>query len=89
VQRLHTVEEGTPDSGYRQWPWARLMGGCEPVGGAKVWLACCSCAPVGAITAGPPMPSAMPIPTADWPMTFVLNVTIGPCSGCLDSLHWF
>jgi hypothetical protein len=20
VQRLHTVEEGTPDSGYRQWP---------------------------------------------------------------------
>jgi hypothetical protein len=20
VQRLHTIEEGTPDSGYRQWP---------------------------------------------------------------------
>jgi hypothetical protein len=20
VQHLHTVEEGTPDSGYRQWP---------------------------------------------------------------------
>jgi hypothetical protein len=20
VQRLHTVEEGTPNSGYRQWP---------------------------------------------------------------------
>jgi hypothetical protein len=20
VQRLHTVEEGTPDSGFRQWP---------------------------------------------------------------------
>jgi hypothetical protein len=22
-------------------------------------------------------------------MTFVLNVTVGPCAGCLESLHWF
>ena len=42
-----------------------------------------SCAPVATITAGPPMamPTAMPIPTADWPVTIVLNVTIGPCAG--------
>jgi hypothetical protein len=55
------------------------------------WLACCSFVPVGAITAGPPMamPTATPIPTADWPVTFVLNVTIGPCAGCLELLHWF
>jgi hypothetical protein len=54
-------------------------------------LACCSCAPVDVITAGPPMvmPTATPIPTADWPVTFVLNVTVGPCAGCLESLHWF
>jgi hypothetical protein len=25
------------------------------------------------------MPIAMPIPTVDWPVTIVLNVTIGPC----------
>jgi hypothetical protein len=27
------------------------------------------------------MPTAMPIPTADWPVTIVLNVTVGPCTG--------
>jgi hypothetical protein len=54
-------------------------------------LACCSCAPVDAITASPPMvmPSASPIPTAGWPVTIILNVTVGPCAGCLESLHWF
>jgi hypothetical protein len=36
VQHLHTVEEGTPDSGYRQWPPGRLRGGCESADGAKV-----------------------------------------------------
>jgi hypothetical protein len=38
---------------------------------------------VAAITIGPPMalPTAMPIPTADWPVTIVLNVTVGPCAG--------
>jgi hypothetical protein len=43
----------------------------------------CSCAPVAAITAGPPMamPTGTPIPTADWPVTIVLNVTVGPCAG--------
>jgi hypothetical protein len=43
----------------------------------------CSCAPIAAITAGPPMamPTAMPTPTADWPVTIVLNVTVGPCAG--------
>jgi hypothetical protein len=46
-------------------------------------LDCCSCAPIDAITAGSPMamPTATPIPTADWPVTIVLNVTIGPCAG--------
>jgi hypothetical protein len=55
------------------------------------WLACCTCAPVDVITVGPPMvmPSASPIPTADWPVTIVLNVTVGPCLGRLESLHWF
>jgi hypothetical protein len=39
--------------------------------------------PVAAIIAGPPManPTAMPIPTTDWPVTIVLNVTVGPCAG--------
>jgi hypothetical protein len=32
---LHTVVRGTPDSGYGQWPRARLRGGNEPAGGAK------------------------------------------------------
>jgi hypothetical protein len=43
----------------------------------------CSCAPVAAITVGPPMavPTATPIPTTDWPVTIVLNVTVGPCAG--------
>jgi hypothetical protein len=47
------------------------------------WLDRCSCAHVAAITADPPMaiPTAMPAPTANWPMTIVLNVTIGPCAG--------
>jgi hypothetical protein len=43
----------------------------------------CSYAPVAAIIVGPPMamPTATPIPTADWPVTIVLNVTVGPCTG--------
>jgi hypothetical protein len=49
-------------------------------------LACCSCAPVDAITAGPPMVTltGTPVFTVDWPVTFVLNVTDGPCAGCLE-----
>jgi hypothetical protein len=27
------------------------------------------------------MPTAAPIPTADWSVTIVLNVTDGPCTG--------
>jgi hypothetical protein len=58
------------------------------VGPESDWrLACCSCAPVDAITAGPPM--ATPVLTVDCPVTFVLNVTVGPCAGYLESLHWF
>jgi hypothetical protein len=55
------------------------------------WLACCSYAPVDVITVGTPMvmPTATPISTADRPVTFVLNVTVGPCAGCLELLHWF
>ena len=43
----------------------------------------CSCAPVDAITVGPPMamPTNAHIPTTDWPMTIVLNGTVGPCTG--------
>jgi hypothetical protein len=54
-------------------------------------FACCSCVPVDAITTGLPMAmlTATPVPMADWPMTFVLNVTTGSCAGCLESLHWF
>jgi hypothetical protein len=62
------------------------------VGPESDWrLACCSCAPVDAITIGLPMvmPTATPIPTVNWPVTFVLNVNVGPCAGCLESLHWF
>jgi hypothetical protein len=55
------------------------------------WLACCSCAPVDAITTGPPMVTltATSVSTVDWPVTFVLNVIDGPCAGCLEALHWF
>jgi hypothetical protein len=35
------------------------------------------------------MPTATPIPTVDWPVTFVLNITVGPCAGYLESLNWF
>jgi hypothetical protein len=38
---------------------------------------------VAAITVGLPMalPTIAPIPTADWPVTIVLNGTVGPCMG--------
>jgi hypothetical protein len=54
-------------------------------------LACCSCVLVDAITVDLPMvmPIVTPVPTVDWPVTFVLNVTVGPCAECLESLHWF
>jgi hypothetical protein len=50
-----------------------------------------SCAPIDAVTTGPPMvtPTAMPVPAANWPVTSVLNAFVGPCAGCLESLHWF
>jgi hypothetical protein len=54
------------------------------VGPESAWrLDRCSCALVAAITVGPPMamPTAVPIPTADWPMTIVLNGAVGPCAG--------
>jgi hypothetical protein len=43
----------------------------------------CSRAPVAAITAGPPMamPTVVPIPTANLPVTVVLNGIVGPCAG--------
>jgi hypothetical protein len=55
------------------------------------WLACCTCAPVDVISTGLPMvmSSALPIPMADWPVTIIINVTIGPCAGRLKSLHRF
>jgi hypothetical protein len=52
------------------------------VGPKSGWrLDCCSRAPVAAITTGPPMalPTAVLIPTADWPVPIVLNGTIGSC----------
>jgi hypothetical protein len=54
------------------------------VGPESDWrLDCCSCVPVDAITASLPMSmsTSMPIPTADWPVTIVLNVTNRPCAG--------
>jgi hypothetical protein len=54
------------------------------VGPESDWrLGRCFCVPIAAITAGPPMamPTATPIPTADWPVTIVLNVTVGSCVG--------
>jgi hypothetical protein len=54
------------------------------VGPESDWrLDSCSCAPVAAITTGPlmAMPTVAPIPTADWPVTIVLNGTAGPCTG--------
>jgi hypothetical protein len=43
----------------------------------------CSCVPVATITAGSPMamPTVAPIPTSDWPVTIVLNGTVGLCMG--------
>jgi hypothetical protein len=34
-------------------------------------------------------PTVMPAPATDWPVTSVLNVFVGPCAGCLESLHRF
>jgi hypothetical protein len=54
------------------------------VGPESDWrLACCSCAHVDAITIGSPMVTltATPVSSVDWPVTFVLNVTNGPCWG--------
>jgi hypothetical protein len=46
------------------------------VGPESYWrLACCSCAPVDAVAAGPPMvtPTAMPVFTVDRPVTLALS----------------
>jgi hypothetical protein len=53
-------------------------------------LTCCFCAPVGVITTGPPLvtPTATPVPATDRPVTSALNGFVGPCAGCLESLHW-
>jgi hypothetical protein len=62
------------------------------VGPESDWrLAYYSCAPVDAITVGPSMvtPTVMPVSMVDWPVTFVLNVTVGSCAGYLELLHWF
>ena len=62
------------------------------VGPESDWrLACCSCAPVDAITAGPPMvtSTATPVPATDWHVTSALNAFVGSRAGCLESLHWF
>jgi hypothetical protein len=78
VRRLHAVEEGTPNLGYRQWP-------PEPASGRDTillvgpesywWLACRSCAPVDAVATGPPMVTltAMLVFTVDRPVTLTLS----------------
>jgi hypothetical protein len=84
------------------YPWCRVPivapgpasgeGASLQVGPKSDWqLVRCSCAPVDAITAGPPMvtSTATPAPAADWPVTSALNVFVGPCAGCLEWLHWF
>jgi hypothetical protein len=46
------------------------------VGPESYWrLACCSCVPVDAVAAGPPMvtPTAMPVFTVDRPVTLALS----------------
>jgi hypothetical protein len=46
------------------------------VGPESYWrLACCSCAPADAVTAGPPMvtPTTMPVFTVDRPVTLALS----------------
>jgi hypothetical protein len=32
--------------------------------------------------------TATPAPVANWPVTSVLNAFVGPCVGCLESLHF-
>jgi hypothetical protein len=51
----------------------------------------CFCAPVGVIAVGSPLVTltATPAPAADWPVTSALSGFVGPCAGCLESLHWF
>jgi hypothetical protein len=60
------------------------------VGPESDWrLACCSCALVDAITAGPPMvtPTATPVPMVDWPMYLMslLGHAQGASSRCTSS----
>jgi hypothetical protein len=86
VWRLHAVEEGTPDLGYRQWPPGPPQGRMRACRWDQSLLGGWIAAParlVAVITTGPPMamPTAALIPTADWPMTIVLNGTVGPCAG--------
>jgi hypothetical protein len=91
VQRLHTVEEGTPDLGYRQWPPGPPQGRMRACRWGQSLICGCPAAHVRPLAQLPSARlwsclTAMPIPTADWPMTIVLNVTVGPRAGCLKSL---
>jgi hypothetical protein len=91
-----------PSCCRRGYPWFRVPTVAPgPASGEDVslqvgpesdwWLDCCFRAPAAAITVVPPMttPTSVPIPTADWPVTVVLNGTVWPCAGCLESLHCF
>jgi hypothetical protein len=78
VRRLHALEEGTPDLGYRQWPPGPALGENTIllVGPEFYWrLACRSCTPVDAVAAGLPMvtSTAMPIFMVDRPVTLALS----------------
>jgi hypothetical protein len=91
---LHTVARGTPNPGYRQWPPGPPQGRMrayrwgQSLTGDRL---AAPCAPIDAVTVGLPMVTLTTTPTlaTDWPVTSVLNVFVGPCAGCLESLHWF
>jgi hypothetical protein len=90
---LHTVVRGTPDSGYRHWPLVPPQGrirACRWGQSLTDWLAA-SARPFGAIIAGPLLVTltTTPVPAADLPVISALNGFVGPCAGCLESLHWF
>jgi hypothetical protein len=50
VQRLHTVEEGTPDSGYRQWPPGPPQGRMRACMWGQSLISGCPAAPARLLT---------------------------------------
>jgi hypothetical protein len=93
---LHIIVRDTPDPGSRQWPPGPSQGRMRAYRRGQSLTGDRLAAPARPLmqllpARGPPMvtPTATPTPMANWPVTSILNAFVGPCTGCLESLHWF